>query len=337
MSTLMDHRIGLKKETTYGTPVTVTRFYPWLDGTKTEWDVRPRQGKGINSGGRRSYLGARRFLPTGQGSVTVKVELESKQAGVLLDLALGVSVVTTVTGGAQMNFHTGISGTVLPSATIQVVKVDNAGTELVETYAGCTASKATIEQPEDDIATLEVEFDALSYTTATAAATAVYATTPVLFDHYQAATGLGGTLTVPTTTAVASGLTSFTSFRSWKLDIDHKIDAGRWNINAGTRAQPTAGMPEYKFGGKVEFNSTTVTTALTANTLTPFYCTWTTGEALSSGNTQLQVVIPQLAINKAAVEAKIGDITTVNLDADVTNDGTNRDVYVVYRSTDTAL
>jgi hypothetical protein len=163
VSTLMDHRLGLKAETTYGTPVTVNRFYPYLD-VKSEWDPRPRQGKGITSGGRRGYLASRRFLPNGQGSITTKIELESKNAGVILDAAFGASTVTTITGGAQMNFTPLTTGTLLGSYTIQVVKVQNEGTDFVETYAGCTASKFTIEQPEDDILTLEVEWDALSYT-----------------------------------------------------------------------------------------------------------------------------------------------------------------------------
>jgi hypothetical protein len=83
-----------------------------------------------------------------------------------------------ITGGSQINFVPLTTGTLLPSYTIQIVKVDNTGTNFVETYAGCTASKFTIEQPEDDILTLEVEWDALSYTTGTGLASASYASTP---------------------------------------------------------------------------------------------------------------------------------------------------------------
>jgi hypothetical protein len=174
VATLMDHVFGMKVESTFGTAVTVNRFYPYLD-VKTSWDPRPRQGKGITSGGRRGYLASRRFLPLGQGTLTTKIELESKGAGVILAAAFGTSTLTTITGGAQINFSPLTTGTLLPSYTIQIVKVDNTGTNFVETYAGCTASKYTIEQGEDDIPTLEVEWDALSYTTATGAASATYA------------------------------------------------------------------------------------------------------------------------------------------------------------------
>jgi hypothetical protein len=335
VATLMDHVFGMKVESTFGTPVTVNRFYPYLD-VKSSWDPRPRQGKGITSGGRRGYLASRRFLPLGQGSLTTKIELESKGLGVILNGAFGTSTLTTITGGSQINFSPLTTGTLLPSYTIQIVKVDNTGTNFTETYAGCTASKFTLEQPEDDIPTLEVEWDALSYTTATAAASATYASSPTLFDSSQATVGYASALTVPSTTALATGLTAFADVRSWKLDVDNKIDTGRWNL-AAARTQPAMGMPDYKFTAKVEHNATTIPAAMVAGTQNPWYTTYTTTEAISAGFSQLQVVIPKLAINKADIEAKIGDLTMISVDADVTNDGTNKDLYVSYRTLDVAL
>lgn len=338
MSTVLDCRWGMKKESTYNTPVTVDRFYPWMDGVESDWDPRPRQSQGLQGGnGRRGPLGSRWYLPIGQGSVKLKAELESKGGGVLLDWALGVSTVTSITGGSQIVFHTGVTGTVLPSATIQVIKPLNTGSETgaIETYSGCTASKITIEQPEDDAATIEVEADARAYTTATAAATPTYVASPTIFDHYQGSVGLGGSLTVPTTTALASGLTAFADFRSWKLEIDQSIDDGRWVI--GSRNQPIAGQQKIKFSGKVEYNSVTLTAGMVAGTRFPFYQTWTTTEAISAGFAQMQVVIPQLALTKGLPKVKAGDTTMQDLSANVTNDGTNRDVYVVLRTADTAL
>lgn len=337
MSTLLDHRIGLKKESVFGTPVVVDRFYPRTDDCKHTWDNRRRQGAGIVSGGRRSVLGARTYLPSGQGEITIKVPVESKQAGVLLDLAFGVSTVTSITGGSQIVFHPGISGTVLPSATIQFVDVENDGTEVVTTYAGCTASKVTLDQANEEPLMLEVQFDALSRTTATAAAVKAYSL-GVIFDSFQASAAVGGSLTVPTTTALATGLTAFPDIRSWKLEIDQKIAADRWNINGGVRAQPTAGLPEIKWSAEVEHNQTTLPVAMSAGTILPWYTTYVTTETLSAGYTTLQVVVPQLAITKGQQEPKMdGSVSTFGVEADVKNDGTNRDCYVVYRTTDIAL
>lgn len=331
----MDWAWAMAKESTFGTPVTVSRFYPYLPGCSFEWDPRPRQGKGVQGGsGRRAMLGSRRFLPTGQGTLKTVVELEDKAAGVLLDVALGASTVTPITGGSQQVFHSQVSGTTVPSATIQVQKVLNDGTVRTETYRGCTATKVTIDQPQDDIPTVEVEWDALGMSTATGAATLTYASAPTLFDAYQAAAGWGGTLTVPTTTALGSGLTAITAFRSWKLTIDNQAAVDRWRI--GGRGQPLVGAPQITFSAEVEANDTTFATALTAGTQTPFTCTYTTGATLGSGNTQMQVAIPLLGLNSGLPQS--GNTPVVHsIAADVLSDGTNRDFYVVIRTTDSGL
>jgi hypothetical protein len=340
VSTLLDDRIGLKEEATYGVAVTVDRFYPHLDDDQSSWDPRLRQGQGLTGGGGRvSPLGARNYPVAGQGTVTLKAELESKQGGVLLKAALGVTTLTAVTGGAFQLFHPGITGTYLPSYTVQHVKVQNDGTDFVETYAGCTPRKVTFEQPEDDIMTVEVEFDALSLTTATAAASPTYASGTVLYDAYNVSgVGLGGTLTVPTTTAFATGLTSVTNWREWKLEIDQNIDDKDWKLGT-TRGRPVVGQPKITFGGKANFDDTVLPAALQAGTKLPFYCTYSTGvtNELSVGvSGGFQIVVPQMVLTKDLPKTKRGDKRVVDVNAEVKNNGTARDVYACYRSVDVA-
>jgi Phage tail tube protein len=339
MATAADHFIACAKESTYGVAVTPVRAYPFVDGTESDFDVRWRVGKGITGGfGRRTQLGTREFLPTGQGTLKIVAELESKAAGVLLDAALGVSSVAAITGGSQMLFHTGVPNLVLPSLTWQVAKVRNDGTYLVETYRGCTASKVTIEQPEDDIATIEVEWDALGMTTATAAITPTYAAAPTIFDAYQAQVYYGGALTAPTATVGATVATPSNVWRSWKLEIDQKINDDGWVLSNGVRTQPKAGTPEIKMSGEVEFTDVAIVGNYLAGTRAPFLCTWTTPEVLGAGFAQLQVLIPQIALTKGVPQVKPGEApTTFDVEAMVSNDGTNRDVTVVYRTADTAL
>lgn len=336
MSTLLDDRVGLKRETTYNTPVTVDRFHPFLDGTEGSWDIRRRQSMGLQGGtGRRALLASRSALPIGQGKVTVKVELESKAAGVILDLAFGVSTVTAITGGSQQLFHPGLTVPQMPSATVQIVKVRNDGTDWVETYAGCTVNKLTIEQPEDGIATLSAEFDARSISTATAAATPTYASAPTIFDHYQGAVGFGGTMTVPTTVLLATGPTATQEFVSWKYELDQALDLANWIV--GGRQQPTSGIPKQTLTAKVNFNSSTVAAAYLAGTRLPFMHTWTTTETLGPGFAQGQLAIPALFIDGDLPKVKPGETRELELKMAVVNDGTNRDAYFAYRTTDTAL
>ena len=340
MPTAADHFIALKREVTYGVAVTPDRAYPFVDGTESDFDKRIRTGKGVTGGnGRRTQLGGRTYVTSGQGTVKVMVELESRAAGVLLDLAFGASSTAVITGGAQQIFHTQITGMLLPSATIQVAKVRNDGTYLVETYRGCTVSKVKIEQPEDDIAMIEVELDALAMTTATAAITPTYAAAPTLIDAAYATVFYGGALVAPTATALGTVATQSTVFRSFSLEIDQRISTDGWLLNASSiRTQPKAGTPEFKFSADVELTDSAFTDDYLAGTKKPWACTWTTPEVLGAGFAQMQLVIPQIMLTKGIAQVKPGEAPTqFGLEAEVRNDGTNRDLYFVVRTADTAL
>lgn len=348
MATVQDDIIGIGEESVWGTPVAVDRWYPHLDDDDSQWDARTRQGKGLHGGaGRTAYFGSRNFATAGQGTVKLKAEIESKQAGELFRAGIGTSNVAAVSGtpgGSFQLFHPGISGVYLPIYTIQHIKVRNDGTEYVETYGGCTARKTTIEQPEDDIATIEVEFDALEMTTGTAAGTESYATSTVLYDAYNVTTvGLeawaSSGYTVPTTTAIGTGVTASTEFREFKIEIDHQIDDKDWKLGP-ERGRPIAGMPKITFSGKADFDGATLADGIKAGTKMIFECTWGTGvtNELDTGvSGALQVYIPQMVLMKEMPKVKAGERRTIGVSADVTNDGTNRDMYVCYRTVDTVL
>lgn len=341
MATVLDDVIGIGEESTYGTEVVVDRWYPHLDADESNWDPRIRQGMGLHGGsGRISPLSSRTYATAGQGTITLAAELESKQGGELLRAGLGSSTVTPVTGGSFQLFHPGITGTYLPSYTIQHAKVRNDGTKYVTTYAGCTANKTKLEQDEDGILTISVEFDALSVVDDTAEATASYATNTVIYDSYLVTgIGLGGTLTAPTTTAFGTGLTSVDVFMSYSIEIDHDIDTEDWKVGT-TRGRPIAGIPKIKFTGDANFDSNTFPQALIAGTKLPWYATYSTGitDELDTGvSGGLQMVIPSMVLMGDMPSVSAGKRRTVSLSADVKNDGTNEDLYVCYRTVDTAL
>lgn len=316
MANRMDNQVGMKLETVYNTPVTVDRFYPYIDGTEGDWDTRQRQGQGIFVSQRRVWRGDRRVLPIGQGEITLKCELASRQAGVLLEAAAGTSVITAITGGSQGNFTSSIPNTSMKSYTIQLGKVRNDGTIDAETYAGCTAKSFKIECPEDDILTIEVTFDCRSFTTATALATVSYVDGAYLFDQSQGAAGLGGTLVSPTTTTLGSGLTPFANFRSWTLDVDHNADTDRWVL--GGRNIPTVGIMEATFSGDAEYNDTTLRTQYLAGTGAPLTITHTTTEVVGAGFSQFQLVIPQLFFKSPVLPPMSDETAVVGVEADIT-------------------
>lgn len=336
MANRTEEQVGMALESTYNTPVTPTRFYPYIDSTDAQWDTRQRQGQSVFVGSKRGWRGDRRVLPIGQGTLVLKTELASRQGMLLLYAATGVQTVTALTGGALGLFRTSITNTTLPSFTIQYGKVQNNGTVDPETFAGCTAVSFEIECPEDNILTIQVTFDARSFTTATALATASYTAGAYLFDHSQGAAALGGTFTAPTTTALGSTSGgAYTNIRTWKFTVDQAADIARWVL--GGRNQPTAGMltPELTFD--LEFNDDVAKNLYLAGTGFPLTLTHTTSEVVGSGFSQFQLALPQLFLKTPEMAPVDTDTSVVSGAADVTFDGTNELFYLVYRTADTVL
>lgn len=336
MANRQDNQIGMKKETVYNTAVTVDRFYPYLSGTDGQWDTRQREGASIFVGTKRVSRGDRRVNPIGQGSVTVKTELASRQGGVLAEAAMGVSTSTVVAGALfQQNFTTSITGTVLPSYTIQLGKVRNDGTVDPETYTGCTAVSWEIECPKDGIPTISVTFDARNMVTAPALAVASYTANAYLFDASQGVGLLGGSYTNPTTAALASGPTAFGNFLSWKLAADQSADTERWVI--GGRNQPTVGMIEPMFTGDAEYNDLTLRTAYLAGSSVPVVITHTTAEVVGAGNSAMQLAIPQLFLRSPILPPMEDETSVVGVTGKCTFNGTNDPFTFVLRTADTVL
>ena len=337
MPTLTDDYWGLALESTYGTYQAPTRFYPWLK-VKAGIDNDKRTSEGmIGGGGRRAKLGSRTLVPAygGVGKLTTTVELESKGLGRLLDFALGSSTVTAITGGSQMVFHDGISGSLLPSASIQVGQVQNDGTMYVLTYTGATASKVTIEQAVQKIPTMTVEWVCKAPVNNIAAVVPSYPSGSRLFDFGLASASLGTALTPPTTTALGTGLTAFSDVKSWKLVLDQGLDAERYVL--GGRNRPLAQGPEVTFEAEIEWNAATLANYVLNGDAVAFETTWSTTETLGAGVTQLQLSIPQMSLTGDLPEVETGKTRVQSIKADITNNGVDQDLYLAYRSTDVAL
>jgi hypothetical protein len=183
--------------------------------------------------------------------------------------------------------------------------------------------------------TISVTFDARGFTTATALATASYAAGAYLFDHGQGAAGLGGTLTYPTTTALATGLTAFNNFRSWTLSVDHQADLERWVL--GGRNIPTVGIMEAEFSADAEYNDLSLRTQYLAGTGFPATLTHTTAEVLGAGFSQFQLTIPQMFLKSPVLPPMADETSVVGISADLTFNGTNDVFMVSMRTSDTAL
>lgn len=346
MATMLDHQLGLKKETTWNTPVTVDRFYEWLPGNGLNWDPMVVQGKGLHVGSQVDR-GGRRVGLVGKGSGKTVIELASKSMGTLLEgcWGTGVSTLADASTTYQQLFTAVITGTYLNGYTLQEGIVYPGTTTNVDayTYSGCTVKSFEIDMPSDGIGTLSVEWDARSLATGTALATASYVSAPTLYAGGLPATGAmtyGGTLTVPTTTVLASVASgTAVAIKKWTLTVNNNVDDARDVI--GGRNQPTVGLREIKLKATVEYDTTTGSVFRDAQinqSGAAILIDATTAESLSTGTAELQLALPACYVDDGAIPVPSeGATVTTDITFSVLDNLTDVPAYMVLRTADTAL
>ena len=335
MAALQDASVGTAVESTYGTPVTVTRWYEFTDES-FDYEKTVKQGAGIRVGSKVARSG-RRVVTETQAKGDLTVELGSKGLGTLLQTCFGTGVSTLVSGTTyQQNFTLGATP---PSMTVQKGLIRADGTVDPYTYNGGVVDSFEIDCPHGDIAKLKAAFIFRDMLTATAYAAPSYVTGGSLFHFAQGTITVGGTVTAPTTTALATGGTAVANVRDFNVKVDNKLTADRFTYNAaGKMLSPTYGLRD--IGGKltIEYTDRTLTDAYIADTPLALTLTFTTTEALSTGFSQLQITLPEIKLNGEVPKANGTDLITLSVDFDVLDNLTaTQPIWVSLRTADTAL
>lgn len=338
MSTLLDGQFGMKKETTYGTPVTVDRFYEVLSDTSHNLDPMRISGVGLRSGSA-VQRSARVVAGVGKGTVTVKAEIQSKGMGVLLESICGSFAVANVAGSTYQGWGKPTRTTPFANSyTIQVgvPRLDASGTVDPYTYAGCTVQSFEIDAPERGVPTISVTYWASSLATATSLASASYATTPTLFtDSASAAsTTFGGSITAPTATAAESGGTAATNIRAWTFSGDFGTNE---RPRLGGWQQPSMGAPSFSLKLTQDYDATTTRALQISQGATSFSGSFT-GAALSSGTERFAVVIPAMILDDNSFgQITAGEGSVPEPTFTVVDNLTDSPWYIVTRTSDTAV
>lgn len=200
-------QLGVVAETTYGTPVTVNRWFEFLAGESLE-----RQQNVIMPGGLRpglyNQLGPRRALTTQWGEGSVPMEVATTGFGIWFEHALGtVSTAVNVTGSVYT--HTFSPGSLAgKSLTVQkgVEPWTAAGTALPFTFHGGKIMGWEFGISVDGFALFSVDMDFEDVDTSTALAAASYGTLKN-FNFKQGTLSIGATSASLSTLAGVSAAT----------------------------------------------------------------------------------------------------------------------------------
>ena len=347
MTIQADCSIGFRKEATYGTIVVPNRF---LEFTSETLDLNRTyfQGENLRPGSRVARSSKRIVTQEGvTGAITQ--EVQTKGFGALFELLLG----SVVSGPTQVGTGSGVFQSVfalskddyLPSVTIQK-GVPRLGANVVDalTFAGCQAESFDLSIDSAGVLMLTSNWTGgKKVDTDTAYAVPSYPVGCELFSYVGASIALGGTVTPPTATALATGGTEVANVRSWSLNVAQSLDSNGYNIGSrGERSRPAAmGIAAITGSMTIEYDTTVITDAVIDETGLALVLTFE-GPTPIGGSGQrpvVQVVIPEVKLDADLPKSAGGDVithSTTYTGLDPLKTGV-QPMYLVYRSADTAL
>ncbi|WP_332645110.1 phage tail tube protein [Aeromicrobium sp.] len=264
----MDYQLGVVDESTYATPVTVTRFFEYNEPSTPIKAVAGRtEGNPLRVGSR-----ARRsnrvvpYLDHAEG--TIALDVMTKGFGFWLKHMLP----DVATSGAGPYTHTATEGTsslaIGKSFTAQFNEPFNpAGTNQAVTFSGGKVTKWTLSNSVEEMLLAELECDFAAMSTGIALATASY---PASMDNFH---WVGGVVSVG---GSAIDITDI------KVEVNLSQKTGRKAIKgSATQKEPTPGPLEITFAIEADFDSLTQWNRVHSTTVSGLSAaivgTWTNG------------------------------------------------------------
>ncbi len=336
MSIFLDSSVGFGPETTWGQPVVVSRFPEFVSETMA-LNKKLKQGKGLRVGSRVDRS-ARRVQVGYDATGDVTMEAFSKGQGLLWQWMMGAGTSTLISGTAYQQVFT--LADVMPSMTMQVGLPTTGGTTEAYTYAGaqCTGFDLTFNQ--SDLIQVKATVDAQSLATATAYAPPSYVVGGSLFSFEGFALSTG-TLTEPTSTALASATSPIANVQSGNITVGQTQDVNRYLAgNAGLKSRQLINGVR-TIGGTltVEYTDSTLAQAIINETPMSLVLTWKTATSIGTGLFEtLQVVVPEIKLDGDLPQSNAGQLITHPVKfAGLDNLTATQPIWVVCQTADAAL
>lgn len=336
----LDAQLGVSNETTVGTIVAPSRYFPF---NTAELTFTPSyiDNPGITAG--------KRFKDVSQVSIArkaasgkIQIPIMSKGFGFWMKYILGSTATATQIGvtGAYKQIHTpsGLRGI---SFSTQIGKPEpGTGTVQPRTYNGCKVSDWTITIADNALHLLDMTVDAWNEDTATALGTASYPTANQAFSFSNvSAFTTGGTVSVAAgLMSIASGVTVPSVITKLTLTGTASLETARYGLgNAGIKKEQLE-SDFFDLSGSFdgEFDATTWEGVNRNNTTVPIQVTTSFGDAGGGNPYTLDILIPAAKITAAPAPVSGPGLVAVSgtfqcYDPNVTGQSP---LQIVYTSTD---
>jgi hypothetical protein len=336
VTTFQDCSVGWSIESTYKTRVAPAIHAEFID-ENLDWKKTIVGGKGLRVSSRVDRS-TRRVYSRGMGDGDIVMQVASKGLGKLWQAAVGSGVSNVVTGATYQQLFT--LGDTPNSLTIQKGVPEVGGTVDAIDFLGCMVEEWDVNSPNGQDLTCKFIFDIGDYSTAQTYVAPVYPSAPSVFNWGQGAVSVGGTLTAPTTTTLASSASPLAgSIRDFNLQVKNNLAGDRFNYGAsGRKSKPTVGMRMITGDFTAEYDATNFRDTFLADTQVPIIVTFTGTTALSTGFEQFQIVLPSVALETSMPNSNAGGLITVKHSfTGYDNTVAAQPLWVIFRTSDTAL
>ena len=316
-------QLGIAAETTFNTPVTVTRFYEFTSES-LNYQKKIAVGMGLRAGGLlpRSQ---RRVVTTSEVKGEINLDLPTKGLGLLLSQATGStpSPTTLTTGVYSYTFTLGdLAG---KSFTTQVGVPQYGGTVTPKTIGGCKIDSFELSVANGALAVGKFTIDGASFTTATALATASFSATTNIFNFAQGAVTVDGN--------------SVANIKDFSVKVENTLKDDRYNLgSSGIKAEQVINGFR-KISGKItaEFTDTTLLTKFLNDTATGLALTFTGATLAGSYKESLSITLSAVKFDGDAPQVGGPEVVDVSFSFEAYDNGTDQPMTIVYQTSDSAL
>jgi hypothetical protein len=319
--------LGIKKESSFGTAVTVDRFYEFnSEGTK--YTKNTVVGQGLRNGGLVARAN-RRVVTTVAGEGDFEVDLTTRNMGLLFSLATGSVPTGTLANGAYTYLFTP-TDLIGDSFTTQVAVPQYGGTLTYKTLSGCKVTNFELSVGAGDIAKAKFSLDSKGFTTGSStSATVAYANiaTSNLFHFAQ------GSITDNVSTTYAN-------IKDFSFSVDNSLKTDRFNLgSAGSKSEQIINGFR-AITGKVtaEFTDTVLLDKFLADTTAGLKVTFE-GATIGSGSDKetLSITLPACKFDGDVPMVGGPGVVDVSFGFTVYDNGTDEPFTITYKTLDSAL
>ena len=328
MTTQLDTSVGLAPETTYGTFVAPTHFVEPTSET-LDLNLTVVNGTGMRPG-RRTTTTRQRAVEKRSVSGDIEVEADYDELGILLAAAFGSVTSKPIATSSHTYQHVFTPfADYLPSYSVQKgIPPLGGGAAIPWSFTGMQANQFEFSAKTGAVPTCKVTFvgkDAKSVENgAPTFTTPTYPSTSELLSFTGGSIVVGGTVTAPTSTALATGGTAVATVTDCDIKLDNALDSAGYTLGGGgTRTRPGAALLAKPTGTlTAEFRDTTFWSQYLGQNQLTLVLDFK-GSATTDSTRELQIYIPAIALDGDTPKAKAGSIVTQSINFTVLQDMVN--------------